>query len=113
MKKLDANYNAIDTGNDQSMFALKILEKIKQKVSKFSKGSVTVLQKLANYHKLKSAGKNKTGQILRINKKKFEDEEFAHELFLTTRQVTKIWSGFANNTSTDIKLSKAQMSKIT
>ena len=51
--------------------------------------------------------------MLRINKKNFEDEEFAHELSLITRQVTKIWSGFANNTSTDIKLSKTQISKIT
>ena len=35
-----------------------------------------------------------------------------HELFLTTRQTTKIRNDFANNTSTDIKLSKAQISKI-
>ena len=37
-------------------------------------------------NKLKSAAKNKTETILRINKKNFEDEEFPHELFLTTRQ---------------------------
>ena len=36
----------------------------------------------------------------------------AHELFLTTRQTTKIRNAFANNMSTDIKLSKAQMYKI-
>ena len=41
-------------------------------------------------NKLKSAAKNKTGKILRINKKNFRDEEFPHELFLTTRQATKI-----------------------
>ena len=35
-----------------------------------------------------------------------------HELFLTTRQTNKIRNAFANNTSTDIKLSKAQISKI-
>ena len=35
-----------------------------------------------------------------------------HELFLTTRQTTKIRNAFANNMSTDIKLSKAQISKI-
>ena len=35
-----------------------------------------------------------------------------HELFLTTRQTTKIRNAFANNISTDIKLSKAQISKI-
>ena len=35
-----------------------------------------------------------------------------HEFFLTTRQTTKIRNAFANNISTDIKLSKAQISKI-
>ena len=35
-----------------------------------------------------------------------------HELFLTTRQTTKIRSAFASNMSTDIKLSKAQIYKI-
>ena len=35
-----------------------------------------------------------------------------HELFLATRQTTKIKNSFANNMSADIKLSKAQMSKI-
>ena len=37
-------------------------------------------------NKLKSAAKNKTGTILRLNKKKFEYEELPHELFLATRQ---------------------------
>ena len=60
-------------------------------------------------NKLKSAAKNKTGKILRINKKNFEDEELPHELFLTTRQPTKIKNVFANNMSTDIKLSKTQI----
>ena len=40
-------------------------------------------------NKLKSAAKNKTGTMLRLNKKNFEDEELPHELFLITRQ-TKI-----------------------
>ena len=35
-----------------------------------------------------------------------------HGLFLTTRQTTKIRKAFANNMSTNIKLSKAQISKI-
>ena len=35
-----------------------------------------------------------------------------HELFLTTRQTTKLKNAFANNMSTDIKLSKAQVSKL-
>ena len=61
---------------------------------------------------LKSAAKNKTGIMLRINKKNFEDEELPHELFATARQTTKIKNTFANNMSTDIKLSKAQIPKI-
>ena len=58
--------------------------------------------------KAKSEAKNKTGTISRLNNKNFEDEE----LFLTTRQRTKIRNTFANNISTDIKLSKVQISKI-
>ena len=61
---------------------------------------------------LKSAEKNKAETILRLNKKKSEEEELLHELFLATRQTTKIKNSFANNMSADIKLSKAQMSKI-
>ena len=57
-------------------------------------------------NKLKSAAKNKTGTILRLNKKEFEDEELPHEIFLTTRQTTKTKNAFANNVSTDIRLTK-------
>ena len=58
-------------------------------------------------NKLKSVAKNKAGTILRINQKNFQDKELPHELFLTTRQMTNIRNAFANNISTDIKLSKA------
>ena len=51
-------------------------------------------------------------KILRLNKKNGDDEELPHELFLTTRQTTKIRNAFVNNMSTDINLSKAQISKI-
>ena len=40
--------------------------------------------------RLKSAAKNKTETILRLNKKNFEDQELPHELFLTRRQTTRI-----------------------
>ena len=63
-------------------------------------------------NKLKSLAKNKTGTMLRLNKKIIEDEELSHEWFLTTRQTTKIRNAFADNMSTDIKLSKAQLSKV-
>ena len=36
-----------------------------------------------------------------------------HKLLLTARQKTKLINAFNNNTSTDLKLSKAQISKIT
>ena len=50
-------------------------------------------------------------ETLRITKKNFQDEEFPHELFLTTCQKTKIRNASANNISTDVKLSEAQLSK--
>ena len=43
LKKLDGNYNATDAGNDQSMFVLAIVEKIKETRLKFSQGSITAL----------------------------------------------------------------------
>ena len=62
--------------------------------------------------KLKSTVKNKTSKILRLNKKNFEDEEVPHELFLITRNATKIRNAFANIMSIDMKLIKTQISKI-
>ena len=61
--------------------------------------------------KLKSAARNKT-TILRLNKKNFEDEELPHEFLLTKKQTTKIRNAFANNISTDLRISKAQICKI-
>ena len=55
---------------------------------------------------LNSKAKNKAGTILRVNKKNFRDEELPHELFLTTRQTTKIRNAFASNISTDMKFRK-------
>ena len=62
--------------------------------------------------KLKSAAKNKTGTILKMNKKNFEDKELLHELFLTTKQTTKIRNDIAKNMLTDGKLSKVQLPKM-
>ena len=42
----------------------------------------------------------------------FEDEELPLDLFLTTRQTTKIRNAFANIMSTDIKRSKVQIFKL-
>ena len=62
--------------------------------------------------KLKNAVKNKTGTTLRINLKMFNGNNLPHELLLTTKQKTKVRNAFNNNMSTDLKLSKAQISKI-
>ena len=41
-----------------------------------------------------------------------DNTNFTHELLLTNRQVANICKAFAKNTSTDIKLSKTQLSKM-
>ena len=75
MIKIDPNDNAINIDNNQSMFVLTILEKIKETRLKISQGSVTVLWKRASYqettvkltnkqlNKLKSPPTNKTWTI--------------------------------------------------
>ena len=68
--------------------------------------------------KLKDAVKDNTGTTLRINFKMFDGNDLSHELLLMTRQRAKLRNAFNNNnnnnnnTSTDIKLFKAQISKI-
>ena len=42
----------------------------------------------------------------------FDGNDLPHELLLTTKQNTKLRNAFNNNMSTDLKLSKAQISKI-
>ena len=41
-----------------------------------------------------------------------DETNFSHKLLLTNRQVSNICKAFANQTSTDIKLSKAQLTKM-
>ena len=47
-----------------------------------------------------------------MNLKMFDGNDLSHELLLTKRQKTKLRNAFNNNMLTDIKLSKAQISKI-
>ena len=61
--------------------------------------------------KLKNVVKNKTGTTLRMNLKMFDGNDLPHELLLTARQ-KNLRNAFNNNMSTDLKLSKAQISKI-
>ena len=60
---------------------------------------------------LKDAVSNNRRTTLRISLKMFNGNNLPHELLLTTRQKTKIRNAFNNNTSTNIKLSKAQINK--
>ena len=62
--------------------------------------------------KLKNAVKNKAGTTLRTSLKMFDGNHLPHELLLTTRQKTRLRNAFNNNISTDLKLPKAQISKI-
>ena len=63
-------------------------------------------------NKLKRAVKNKQGTTLRMNFKMFSGNNLPHELLLKTIQTTKLRNATENNMSTDIKLSKARISKI-
>ena len=74
----------------------------------------TVNAKLSNaqLNKLKSAVRNRQGTILRMNARMLSANNLSHELLLTTRQTTNLRNAIENNMSTDIKLSKAQISKI-
>ena len=74
--------------------------------------------KLSNskLNKLKSAIKNKNDVVIRLSPKMIGDSNdktnFAHELLLTSRQVSSIRKAFSNNSSVDIKFSKTQLSKM-
>ena len=66
--------------------------------------------------KLKSAIKNETDVVLWLSSNMVgnsnDNTNFPHKLLLTNRQVANIRKAFANHLSTDIKLSKAQLSKM-
>ena len=69
--------------------------------------------KLSNIQlsKLKKAVKDGSEFVLRLGIKNFNKDELPHELFVTTRQSTKLRNAI-NNMSTDIKFSKAQLKKL-
>ena len=74
--------------------------------------------KLSNsqLNKLKSAIKNGTDVVLRLSSNMIgnsgDNTNFPHELLLTNRQVANLRKASANHLSTDIKLSKTQLSKM-
>ena len=74
--------------------------------------------KLSNsqLNKLKSAIKNETDVILRLSSNMIgnsdDETNFPHKILLTNRQVASLRKAFANYLSTDIKLSKTQLSNM-
>ena len=63
-------------------------------------------------NKLKKAVKDGSELVLRLGIKNFNKDDLPHELFLTTKQRTKLRNAINNNMSTDIKFSKAQLKKL-
>ena len=78
--------------------------------------SLNVTLSNSQLNKLKSAIKNETDVVLRLSSNMIgnsgDNTSFSHELLLNDRQVANIRKAFANNLSTDIKFSKAQLSKM-
>ena len=98
LKKIDANGNATNAGNnDQSMPVLTSLEKNEKSEITFLSRNCNSTIEMVNYqkervkltntllNKLKSAAKMNKRATLRLNMKKFENEELPHQLFITTR----------------------------
>ena len=76
--------------------------------------SLNVTLSNSQLNKLKSAIKIKSEVVLRLSSNMIGDDEtnFPHKLLLTNRQVANLRKAFANHLSTDIKLSKTQLSKM-
>ena len=72
--------------------------------------------KLSNsqHNELKWAIKDKTEVVLRLSSNMIGDDEknFPPKLLLANKQVANLRKAFANHSSTDIKLSKTQLSKM-
>ena len=71
---------------------------------------VNVKLSTSQLNKLKSAIKNENDVVIKLSLNMIGN--FPHELLLTNRQVSSIRKAFANNSSVDIKFSKAQLSKM-
>ena len=78
--------------------------------------SLNIKMSNSQLNKLKSSIKNETDVVLRISSSMVgnsnDNTNFPHELLLSNRQVANIRKAFANHSSTDIKLSKTQLSKM-
>ena len=78
--------------------------------------SLNVTLSNSQLNKIKSAIKNGTDVVLRFSSNMIgnsdDETNFPHKLLLSNRQVANIRKAFAKDTSTDIKLSKAQLTKM-
>ena len=76
--------------------------------------SLNVKLSSSKLNKLKSAIKNETEVVLRLSWNMIGENEtnFPHKLLLTNRQIANLCKAFANYLSTNIKLSKTQLSKM-
>ena len=77
---------------------------------KYSKVNVKLLDN--QLIKLKTAVRNKTRTAIRVSSKMLNGNYLPHELLLTIRQKMKLRDAFNNNMSTDLTLSRAQISKL-
>ena len=77
---------------------------------------VNVKLSISQLNKLKSAIKNDNDVVIRLSRNMIGDcndkGNFPHELLLIDRQVSSIRKVFANNSSVDIKFSKARLSQM-
>ena len=78
--------------------------------------SLDVQLSISQLNKLKAAIKNETDKILRLSSNMIgnsdDETNFPHKLLLTNRQVANLCKVFIIRTSTDIKLSKVQLTKM-
>ena len=76
--------------------------------------SLNVMLSSSQLNKLRFAIKNEAEVVLRLSSNMTGDNEtsFPHKWFLTNRQVANLRKTLANHQSTDIKLSKTQLSKM-
>ena len=76
----------------------------------YSKANVKLSDK--QLKKLKTAVENKTETTLRMSLKMLDENDLPHEFLLTTRQKSNLRNAFNNKISTDLKHSRAEISKI-
>ena len=119
LEEANRNYSRLFTRNSNSIvnkiiFNLNTCVYNTYKMTQYN--SLNVKLSNSQLNKLKSSIKNETDVVLRISSNMVtnsnDNTNFPHELLLTNRQVANIRKAFAKNTSTDVKLSKTQLSKM-